>query len=65
MKVGFIDITNLTHLSQHKSKISMVELADIIASISNVDERIKAGDPEVVNAIAHSNGKINFFSFAT
>lgn len=65
MKVGLIDITNSTHLSQHKSKISMVELADIIASIPNVDERIKAGDPEVVNAIAHSNGKINLFSFAT
>ena len=30
MKVGLIDITNSTHLSQHKSKISMVELANII-----------------------------------
>ena len=65
MKVGLIDITNSTHLSQHKSKISMVELSDIIASIPNIDERIKAGDPEVVNTIARSNGKINLFSFAT
>lgn len=65
MKVGLIDITNSTHLSQHKSKISMVELSDIIASIPDIDERIKSGDSEVVNIIARSNGKINLFSFAT
>lgn len=65
MKVGLIDITNSTHLSQHKSKISMVELSEIIASIPDIDDRIKSGDPEVVNAIARSNGKINLFSFAT
>ena len=65
MKVGLIDITNSTHLSQHKSKISMVELANIIASIPDIDERIAAGDPEVVNEIARSNGKINLFSFAS
>lgn len=65
MKVGLIDITNSTHLSQHKSKISMVELANIIAAIPNIDERITTGDPEVVNEIARSNGKINLFSFAS
>lgn len=65
MKVGLIDITNSTHLSQHKSKISMVELSSIIASIPYIDARIKAGDPEVVNLIARSNGKINLFSFAS
>lgn len=65
MKVGLIDITNSTHLSQHKSKISMVELAEIIAAIPDVDDRIKNGDPEVVNIIARSNGKINLFSFAS
>ena len=65
MKVGLIDITNSTHLSQHKSKISMVELANIIAAIPYIDERIAAGDPEVVNEIARSNGKINLFSFAS
>lgn len=65
MKVGLIDITNSTHLSQHKSKISMVELSNIIASIPDIDARIKAGDPEVVNQIARSNGKINLFSFAS
>lgn len=65
MKIGLIDITNSTHLSQHKSRISMVELAKVIASIVDIDERIEAGDPEVVNEIARSNGKINLFSFAS
>lgn len=65
MKVGLIDITNSTHLSQHKSKISMVELANIITGIPDIDAKIAAGDPEVVNEIARSNGKINLFSFAS
>jgi hypothetical protein len=49
MKVGLIDITNSTQISQHKSKISMVELSSIIASIPDIDTRIEAGVPEVVN----------------
>ncbi len=65
MKIGLIDITNSTHLSQHKSLISMDELCHIIASIPEIDNRIKVGDPEVVNEIARSNGNINLFSFAT
>lgn len=43
----------------------MVELSEVIASISNIDARIEAGDPEAVNEIARSNGKINLFSFAS
>lgn len=65
MKIGLIDITNSTHLSQHKSLISMVELCDIIVDIPDIDARIRAGDPEVVNEIARSNEKINLFSFAS
>ena len=65
MKIGLIDITNSTHLSQHKSKIHMAELAKIIANIPDIDNRIKNGDPEVVNEIARSNGKVNLFSFAS
>ena len=65
MKIGLIDITNSTHLSQHKSKISMDELSRIISAIPDIDARIAAGDPEVVNEIARSNGKINLFSFAS
>lgn len=65
MKIGLIDITNSTHLSQHKSLISMDELCHIIVSIPDIDVRIAAGDSEVVNEIARSNGRINLFSFAS
>lgn len=65
MKVGLIDITNSTHLSQYKSKISIFEIVETIVSIPNIDERIEQGDPEVVNEIARTNGKINLFSFAS
>ena len=65
MKIGLIDITNSTHISQYKNLISVVELAECIVKIKNIDERIKNGDPTVVNEIARSNGKINLFSFAT
>ncbi len=65
MKIGLIDITNSTHLSQHKSLINMVELCHIIADIPNIDSRIADGDPEVVKQIAQSNGRINLFSFAS
>ena len=63
MKIGLIDITNSTHISQHKSKINAYDLAKHIISIPNIDERIKNGDPSVVNEIAKCNGKINLFSF--
>ena len=65
MKIGLIDITNSTHLSQHKSLIHMEELSRIIASIPDIDARIQEGDPGVVNEIARSNGRINLFSFAS
>ena len=65
MKIGLIDITNSTHISQHKSKINAYDLAKHIISIPNIDERIKNGDPSVVNEIAKCNGKINLFSFAS
>lgn len=65
MKIGLIDITNSTHISQYKSKISVVELANHIVSIYNIDERIECGDPAVVDEIARGNGRINLFSFAT
>lgn len=65
MKIALIDITNSTHISQHKQKVSLVDLAEVIVSIPNVDERIKSGDPTVVNDIARTNGEINLFSFAS
>ncbi len=65
MKIGLIDITNSTHLSQHKSLISMVELCRVIVGIPDIDARIAEGDPDVVSEIARSNGRINLFSFAS
>lgn len=65
MKIGLIDITNSTNISRYKRFISVVELAEIISSIPNIDERIKNGDPEVVSIIARANEKINLFSFAS
>lgn len=43
----------------------MVELCRIIVGISDIDSRIAEGDPDVVNQIARSNGRINLFSFAS
>lgn len=65
MKIALIDITNSTHISQHKQKVSIADLAEIIVGIKDVDERIAKGDPEVVNEIARTNGEINLFSFAS
>ena len=64
MKIGLIDITNSTHLSQHKSKINMADLSEKILSIHDIDRRISIGDPTVVNDIA-KNENINLFSFAS
>lgn len=65
MKIAVIDLTNSTHLSQYKSKISLYDLAEVILNIPNFDERVKNGDPELVNIIAKNNGKVNLFSFAS
>ena len=64
MKIGLIDITNSTHLSQHKSKINIVDLSEKILNIQDIDTRIRIGDPTVVNDIA-KNKNINLFSFAS
>ncbi len=65
MKVALIDTTNSTRLYQHKSKINLRALADLICAIPHFDKRVKQGDAELVKTIAESNGKVNIFSFAT
>lgn len=65
MKIGLIDITNSTNISRHKSRISVAELAKHIVGIQHLDQRIRQGDPQVVNDIANCNGQINLFSFAS
>lgn len=64
MKVAVIDVTNSTHISQYKSQVSLYDIAELIVGIDRFDERLKAGDPELVNLIANT-GKINMFSFAS
>lgn len=64
-KIALIDVTNSTQLSRQKSKISLFDLAHVIISIENIDDRIAQGDPEVVNLIAKNTGSLNLFSFAS
>lgn len=65
IKITIIDMTNSTHLSQYKSKISLYDLANFILNIPNFDKRVALGDPTLVNEIAKNTGKINLFSFAS
>ncbi|MEC1722205.1 hypothetical protein [Schinkia azotoformans] len=65
MKIAVIDVTNSTHLSQYKSKLSLYDLAKVILEIPNFDERLAKGDPELVNIIARNIGAVNMFSFAS
>lgn len=69
LKIALIDVTNSTHISQHKKKISLYALAEIIQNIPNIDERIEKGDVSVVNDIAKATATYpyqrNFFSFAS
>ena len=65
MKIAVIDVTNSTHLSQYKSKLSLYDLAKVILEVPNFDERLANGDPELVNIIARNIGAVNMFSFAS
>ena len=65
MKVSLIDLTNSTHIGLYREKLYLKELVDIIMGIPDFDERVAAGDPELVNTIARANGQINLFSFAS
>ncbi len=64
-KIAMVDLAYSTHLSTHKSKISLMELAKIIVAIPGIDMRMEQGDPHLVEKIARCNGKINLFSFAS
>lgn len=72
MKVGLIEITNSTHISQYKSKINAVEIVDILLGIEDLDKRISEGDPTLVEEISEKaknikpeQGGVNLFSFAS
>lgn len=64
MKIGLIDITNSTHISQYKSQISVHTLASFILNC-DFDRRVAEGDPTLVEDIARNTGAINLFSFAS
>lgn len=66
-KVAVIDVTNTTNISRYKSALSLCDVAEVIVSL-NIDDKIKIGDPEVVNDIARECKKrfgMNLFSFAS
>ena len=65
MKIALIDVTNSTHLSQHKSKVSIYKLAKRIVDIKDFDCRVKRGDLTLVKDIIDFGGDINLFSFAS
>lgn len=68
LKIALIDITNSTRLFQYKENLPLTLLAKIIKGIDNIDERLKNGDPKVVEEIARKSkeeGKVNLFSFAS
>ncbi|WP_369676999.1 hypothetical protein [Enterococcus faecium] len=63
MKIAVIDVTNSTHLSQYKSRLSLYDLAKVILEIPNFDDRLAKGDPQLINIIARNIGAVNMFSF--
>ena len=65
MKIAVIDVTNSTHLSQYKSRLSLYDLAKVILEIPNFDDRLAKGDPQLINIIARNIGAVNMFSFAS
>lgn len=65
IKIAIVDLTSSTHLSQHKEKISLYELANHILNIPDFDKRVENGDLDLAIEIAKCNGKVNLFSFAS
>ena len=70
IKIAAVDITNSTHLSVQRNRVSLRELAEIIQDIPNIDSRLQKGDPTVVDDIARGtqgedDDGFNSFSFAT
>ena len=66
MKIALIDVTNSTHLHQHKQNINLYQLAKFITNSQlKFDDRVEKGDETLVNDIARNNGSKNLFSFAS
>lgn len=64
-KIRLIDLINSTNLRMYKEDITVSGLAKIIVGVSDFDTWLQSGDARAVDLIAHCNGTINLFSFAT
>lgn len=66
LKIALIDVTNSTHLHQHKKQINLAELAEIIVyKIKDFDKRVATRDDSLVEELACGNGETGLFSFAS
>ena len=54
MKIALIDVTNSTHLHQHKKKINLHDLAKNIVLIKDLETLIAEGNPKAVEMIDRS-----------
>lgn len=52
MKIAVLDMVNSTNFVRYKKKISLLEMATYICNITDFDERVKNGDPTLVNELA-------------
>lgn len=64
IKLALIDVTHSTQIFKHKQKATIVQLAQNIVNIENIDNRLKKGDLDLVNEIASSTS-VNFLSIAS
>lgn len=65
MKIALIDLTNSTHLSQHRAKINLKEITDHIVRDKEFDDDLKNGRPGVVERLAKCSDEIAITSFAS
>lgn len=63
-KISVIDVTHSTHVGIHKKRFSLVDLANQIMSIKDIDVRVQNGDLILVEEIANLKG-VNLLSFAS
>lgn len=63
-KISVIDVTHSTHVGIQKKRFSLVDLANQIMSIKDIDKRIQNGDLSLVEEIADLKG-VNLLSFAS
>lgn len=66
-KIAVIDCTNSTNLSKQQNKVALSDLAKIIVTINNFDDKVKNGELDLVNEIADKTKKLgaNLFSLAS